>query len=86
MSGVREVNYTEATVRAGKRHRCDDFYGCVTRWIEKGDDHIRMVAFPGHDANSSARPWVMRICIPCWRRYDAEKPLPPRRSTAGATS
>ena len=63
--------YSAAPV-ARKRYRCEDYRS--THFIEPGQQHVRAVCFPG-DVNSSDRPWVMRVCVPCWRRYDSSKPL-----------
>ncbi len=75
MSG-READYTEHLIRARKQHACHG-YRCSTL-ILAGQDYVRAVAFPGHDANGSARPWVMKLCISCATEFD--RPLPPRRT------
>lgn len=75
MSG-READYTEHLVRARKVTACHG-YRCAAL-IRVGEDYVRAVAFPGHDANGTERPWVMKLCIGCATEFD--RPLPPRRT------
>jgi hypothetical protein len=78
-----DINATEHTITSRKDRRCEG-YRCG-RAIAGGDDYVRLVAFPGHDANGSDRPWVMCICVSCWREYDHARPLPARRSRRTAS-
>lgn len=75
---ARDVNLAEHTVTARKMRACEG-HRCV-RVIQPGEDYVRAVAFPGHDANGSDRPWVMRVCLGCYFEYDQAKPMPPRRT------
>jgi hypothetical protein len=61
-------------VTARKQYRCESF-GTAPHFIDSGVGYVRTVMFPG-DVNSSDRPWVMRICTPCWQ----PRPLPPERT------
>jgi len=81
---VRDINATEHTVTARCSRRCEG-YRCG-QWVKAGEDYVRLVAFPGHDAlgYSEGRPWVMRICVACWREYDPERAMPPRRRRRAA--
>lgn len=56
------IGYNEAlTARtARKTHRCAEAAGCI---IRPGHRYIRFVAFPGHEAVSGSRPWVVKECI-----------------------
>lgn len=72
-----EINETAHLVRARKTRRCEG-YRCPHQ-IDPGEDYVRTVCFPGHDANGGTRPWVLHLCITCATEYD--RPLPPRRST-----
>lgn len=71
-----DVNQTAHLVRTRKSFRCDGFR-CATT-VQKGDDYVRAVAFPGHDANGGTQPWVMKLCVDCATQYD--RPLPRRRA------
>jgi hypothetical protein len=73
-----EVHATEHTVTAGLAFACQG-YRCH-HVVRKGEDYIRMVAFPGHDANGGTTPWVLKLCIGCYREHDPDAPLPPRRT------
>jgi hypothetical protein len=66
----------EHTVVARADRRCDG-YRCH-RKIKSREEYVRMVAFPNHDANGGTTPWVLRICIDCWREHDVDRPMPPR--------
>lgn len=37
--------------------------------IQPGDVYLECVAFPGDDANGGTRPWRIRECADCARRY-----------------
>lgn len=75
-----EANATEHTVTAGLAFVCHG-YRCHNI-VRKGEDYIRMVAFPRHEANGGTVPWVLKLCIDCYREHDADAPLPPRRRTS----
>jgi hypothetical protein len=73
----RDHAHTAKVVRARKGHWCDikDMYPmqCVGR-IEPGQQYIRSVIFPGHDAGPSrydrgARPWSHEVCLNCAVNY-----------------
>jgi hypothetical protein len=64
---------TAWTATARKRWACDT-RGVYCRGIRPGDEYVRAVAFPGHDANDGPGPWVMRSCLGCYA-----PPQPPRR-------
>lgn len=76
----REVNATEHTVTARLAFLCHGFR-CHSI-VRRGEDYVRLVAFPGHDANGSKQPWVLKLCVACWNEHDAERPLPPRRAAS----
>lgn len=71
-----DVNATEHTVTARLGFTCHG-YRCH-EIVRKGEEYVRLVAFPGHDANGSDRPWVLRICVACYREHDSTTPLPKR--------
>ena len=73
MSRTKEANTAYHTVTARKAHRCEEGHK-----IQPGDDYLRGVAFPGHDAVGGDVPWVLKLCVPCATRYDRE--MPPRRT------
>lgn len=73
-----EVHASEWTVTARLAFTCHG-HRC-TRIVASGEDYVRLVAFPGHDANGSKQPWVLKICAQCWRE-PAGLPLPPHRTT-----
>lgn len=75
-----EVNATEATVTARRAFVCHG-YRCHNT-VSKGEEYVRLVAFPGHDANGGTTPWVLKLCVPCYREHDTDAPLPARRSRA----
>lgn len=79
----RDVNATEHTVTARKLHPCGG-YRC-TSTIRPGENYVRLVAFPGHDANGSTTPWVLNVCVSCWREHDPAKPMPPRKTNPTTT-
>ena len=74
---VKETNQSAYLVRARKVRRCEGFR--CTHQIEPGEDYVRAVCFPGHDANDGTRPWVLHICVTCATEFGG--PLPPRRTT-----
>lgn len=74
-----DINATEHSVTARADRRCDG-YRCG-RKVRRGEQYIRLVAFPAHDANGGTTPWVLRICVECWREYDAERAMPPRMAS-----
>lgn len=43
-----------------RKHHAACFGACGV--ISPGEAHLMIVAFPGHDANGSDRPWRMRQC------------------------
>jgi hypothetical protein len=71
-----DVQATEHTVTARKARQCEG-WRCWVR-IQPGEDYVRSVAFPGHEANGGDRPWVMHICKGCHTQYGRE--MPPRRT------
>lgn len=72
-----EVNATEHTVTARLAFVCHG-YRCSSV-VRKGEEYVRLVAFPRHDANGSTVPWVMKLCVSCYQEHDADAPLPPRK-------
>lgn len=74
-----EVHATEHTVTARLGFTCHG-YPC-TRMVRSGEDYVRLVAFPRHDANGGTTPWVLKICVACYREHDPDAPLPPRKTT-----
>jgi hypothetical protein len=74
-----DANETAHLVTARTPFVCH-YYRCTTE-IGRGEDYVRAVCFPGHDANGSTVPWVMKLCVGCATYYD--RPLPPRRTKRG---
>ena len=72
-----EVNATEHTVTARLAFMCHGFQ--CGAMVSGGEDYVRLVAFPGHEANGGTQPWVLKLCVACYREYDANAPLPPRK-------
>ena len=72
-----DINITEATITARISRACHG-YRCH-RAIAPGEQYVRLVAFPNADVNGGTQPWVMCLCVYCYREYDVDKPLPPRR-------
>lgn len=74
---------TARTVTARKAFDCEG-YRCPLR-IQVGEDYARLVAFPGHDANTEGtRPRVLRICQRCYTEHG--KAMPPRKTKTGVAS
>lgn len=63
--------YSTAPV-SRKRRICHD-YGCHNI-IRPGEQYVRAVVFKG-DYYDGPQPWVMHVCVSCWRKYDPDKPL-----------
>lgn len=55
---------TAKAVTARKRHRCDAGYREV-HVIAPGHRYLRHTVFPGHDANTSHRPYNVTECVLC---------------------
>ncbi|HEY0889435.1 MAG TPA: hypothetical protein VGE38_07485 [Nocardioides sp.] len=68
----REHCYTARLVTARKRHRCsirDHYpYPCLSA-VQPGEQYVRSVAFPGHDAVGGTRPVVHVVCVNCAVNY-----------------
>jgi hypothetical protein len=56
---------------ARREHRCTD----CRRRIRVGHRYLRHILFPGHDANSSTRPLVLKECMACSADRDGHTPL-----------
>lgn len=73
---------TARAFRSRKRRRCDEEFA-HDRNIDPGDLYVRLVAFPGHDANPyGPRPSILKICERCADHYagsDAAKALQLRK-------
>lgn len=74
-----EVHATEHTVTARLGFTCHG-YRCHNL-VSKGEDYVRLVAFPRHDANGGTTPWVLKLCVACYCEHDPDAPLPPRMTT-----
>jgi hypothetical protein len=59
-----EYGTTAKAVTARKRHRCDAGYREV-HVIAPGHRYMRHTVFPGHDANTSHRPYNVTECVAC---------------------
>lgn len=59
---------TSWTATARKSYFCDNRTGDGCNNIKPGQDYVRFVAFPGHDANPDGPgPTVLRSCLACYR-------------------
>lgn len=61
---MAEYGTTAKAVTARKRHRCDAGYREV-HVIAPGHRYMRHTVFPGHDANTSHRPYNVTECVAC---------------------
>lgn len=84
MNRHREANATEHTVTARLAFVCHG-YRCRAV-VTKGEDYVRLVAFPRHEANGGTCPLVLKLCVRCYREHDADEPLPPRTTNRKAAS
>lgn len=72
----QEWGTTAWTATARIAFRCQEYPGCRgRRLVQPGEKYARLVAFPGHDAVSGTRPWVLRLCEACATQYG--KAMPP---------
>lgn len=77
---AHDVQATAHTITARRSRRCDD-YPCHVE-IQPGEDYVRSVTFPRHEANGGTTPWVLNICKDSYTQYG--RAMPPRRTKKSA--
>lgn len=73
--GTDDICETAHTVTARRDHRCTG-WRCATT-ICPGEQYVRHVLFPGHDAHGGHAPAVLPLCQTCATAHG--RPMPPRR-------